>query len=119
MDNIELRPLKSTDMGAVCKIISAIGIRQFKDCFNIEDFEGKKDVRSFGFDVFFDITGIILSNIPRAEKEIMAFVASVSGIEVKELEEMPFAEYGELVTRIITKDDFKDFFSRVMKLFNL
>ena len=119
MDNIELRPLKATDMGAVCKIISAIGARQFKECFNVSDFDGKKDVKSLGFEIFFDVAGIVISNIPRAEKEIMSFVASVTGIDVNELEEMPFADYGELVMRIVLKDDFKDFFSRAMKLLNL
>jgi hypothetical protein len=118
MDNIELRPLKATDMGAVCKIISAIGARQFKDCFDISNFDGKKDIKTVGFEIFFDIAGIVISNIPRAEKEIMSFVASVANKDVKELEEMPFADYGELVARIVTKDDFKDFFSQVMKLFN-
>lgn len=119
--DIELRELKSTDMGAVCKIISAIGVRQFKECFKLSDFEGKdkKNIREYGFDVFFDIAGIILSNIPRAEKEIMSFVANVAEMEMAEIQKMPFAEYGELVMRIVTKDDFKDFFSRAMKLFNL
>lgn len=119
MDNIELRSLKSTDMGAVCKIISLIGAKQFSGCFNISDFDGKKDIKAVGFEIFFDIAGVVISNIPRAEKEIMSFVASVTGIDVNELEEMPFADYGELVMRIVLKDDFKDFFSRAMKLLNL
>ena len=43
MDNTvyELRPLTASDMGAICKIISAVGVRQLKDCFKVEDFKGK------------------------------------------------------------------------------
>lgn len=115
--NYELRPLVASDMGAICKIITAIGIKQFKDCFKAEDFK-KGNAEQVGFSVVFDIVGIIISNIPKAEKEIMAFLASVTGMKVSELETMPFADYGELIMDVVTKDDFKDFFNRVMKLFN-
>ena len=113
----EVRPLVATDMGAICKIISAIGIRQFKDCFKVDDFKSG-NVEEIGFGVLVDISGIIISNIPKAEEDIQAFVASVTGLKVAEVKEMPFADYGELIVRIVTKEDFKDFFKRVMKLFN-
>lgn len=112
-----LRPLLASDMGAICKIITAIGIKEFKQCFKADDF---KDVNAeaVGFSVVFDIAGIIISNIPKAEEEIMAFLSSVTGMKVSELKQMPFADYGELIIEVVTKDDFKDFFKRVMKLFN-
>jgi hypothetical protein len=31
---------------------------------------------------------------------------------------MPFADYGELIMEIVMKEDFRDFFGRVTKLFN-
>jgi hypothetical protein len=113
----ELRPLIATDMGAICKIITAIGIRQFKECFNVEDFKGK-DVESVGFGVIFDIAGIIIANIPKAEEEIQSFLASLTGKKVSEVKQMPFADYGELIIQVVMKEDFQDFFKRVMKLFN-
>ena len=113
----ELRPLIASDMGAICKIITAIGIRQFKECFHIEDFKDA-NAEKIGFEVFVDIAGIIISNIPNAEKEIQNFVASVVGMKPADIAKMPFADYGELIIAVVTKDDFKDFFGRVMKLFN-
>ena len=113
----DLRPLVASDMGAICKIISAIGVRQFKECFNVGDFKGK-DVESVGFSVIFDIAGIIIANIPRAEEEIQAFLASLTGLKLSEVKKMPFADYGELVLEVVMKEDFRDFFKRVMKLFN-
>lgn len=113
----EVRQLVATDMGAICKIISAIGIRQFKDCFKVDDFKSG-NVEEIGFGVLVDISGIIISNIPKAEEDIQAFVASVTGLKLAEVKELPFADYGELIVRIVTKEDFKDFFKRVMKLFN-
>lgn len=113
----ELRPLVATDMGAICKIISAIGVRQFKDCFKVDDFKGK-DVEAIGFGVIFDIAGIVIANIPMAEDDIQAFLASLTGMKVADIKKLPFADYGELIMEVVMKDDFKDFFKRVMKLFN-
>lgn len=113
----ELRPLVATDMGAICKIITAIGIRQFKDCFKVEDFKGK-DVEAIGFAVIFDIAGIIIANIPKAEEEIQSFLGSLTGMKIAEIKKMPFADYGELIMEVVMKEDFRDFFKRVMKLFN-
>lgn len=121
MDNTEksyeLRPLVATDMGAICKIISAIGIRQFKDCFKLEDFKNG-NIEEVGFGVVFDLAGIVIANIPKAEDEIQTFLASVTGMKLSDVKKMPFADYGELIIAVVTKDDFKDFFGRVMKLFN-
>ena len=115
--NYELRPLVASDMGAICKIINAIGIRQFKDCFKLEDFK-EASAEKIGFSVVFDIAGIIVANIPKAEEEIQSFLASVTGMKVSEIKKMPFADYGELVVQVVMKEDFRDFFKRVMKLFN-
>jgi len=113
----ELRPLVASDMGAICKIITAIGVRQFKDCFKVEDFKGG-NVEAVGFNVVFDIVGIILANFPKAEEEIQTFLASVSGKKIADIKKMPIADYGEMIMDVVTKEDFKDFFKRVMKLFN-
>lgn len=116
-----LRPLVASDMGAICSIISKIGIRQFKECFNLEGMKGEDgkmlDVEQIGFGVVFDAAGIIISNIPRAELEIQVFLAKVSGMNLADIQSMPFADYGEMIMEVVMKDDFQDFFKRVMKLF--
>lgn len=114
----ELRPLVAADMGTICKIITAIGVRQFKECFNVGDVKNM-DAGKIGFSVVFDIAGIIISNIPKAENEIQSFLASLTGMTAPAIKKMPFADYGELIIEVITKQEFQDFFKRVMKLFNL
>lgn len=118
--NYELRPLVAVDMGPICKIISAIGVRQFKECFNIDQIKSvdKTDIEKIGFSVVFDIAGIIISNIPKAEGEIQAFLASLTGAKIDEIKKMPFADYGEMIIDVVTKKEFQDFFKRVMKLFD-
>lgn len=117
-EKYKLRPLVATDMGAICKIITAIGVRQFKECFNVDNIKDV-DVEAIGFGVVFDIAGIIISNIPKAENEIQSFLASLTGMTVPAIKKMPFADYGELIIEVVTKQEFQDFFKRVMKLFNL
>lgn len=144
----ELRPLVASDMGAICKIISAIGIRQFKECFKVEDFESAVKIKKIaiekakeegldeaetkamiaeaiereqnkaGFAMIFDIVGIVISNYPKAEKEIQMFAANLTGMKLAEVENMPFADFSELIMEVVMKEDFRDFFGRVMKLFN-
>ena len=41
--NYELRPLVASDMGVICKIITAIGVRQLKECFNVDQVLKKSD----------------------------------------------------------------------------
>ena len=115
----DLRPLVASDMGMICKIITTIGVRQFKECFNIEQTEdAKEDIKKVGFSVMLDIAGIIISNIPKAEEEIQVFLASLSGMKLAEIKNMPFADYGELIIEVVTKKEFQDFLKRVMKLFS-
>ena len=114
----EIRPLIASDMGTVCKIISKIGVSKFKNSFDMADIKGK-DAESVGLlTVVFDIAGIIIDNIPNAEKDIQDFLSSLTDMDVADIQKMPFADYGELIIAVITKDDFKDFFKHVMKLFN-
>ena len=118
----ELRGLQAGDLGSICKIISAIGIKEFRACFENPEIikaikKGKTDIETIGFGVAFDVVGIITSNIPKAEAEIQAFVGSVAGLDIKEVKAIPLADYGELIMRIVMLKDFRDFFMRAYKLF--
>lgn len=129
----ELRGLQASDLGAICKIIQAIGFKEFKICFENpeiikaihkmeKDNKDNKDkaisgIETIGLGVMFDIVGIITANIPKAEAEIQAFVGSVAGLDIKEVKAIPLADYGELIMRIVMLKDFRDFFMRAYKLF--
>lgn len=113
----ELREVKSSDIGQVCKIFKAIGLKEFKSCFKVDDFQDGK-LEKIGLDVFVDILDIIMTNISSAQKEVDVFVASLTGMSLEDIQDMGLVEYTDLITEIIQKDDFKDFFSRVWKLLN-
>lgn len=122
--DIELRNLKASDMGIVCKILSGIGFNKIKECFNVEDFistgnkeEDNKAIEKLGFNIIMDVGGIILENVPMVQDDVNKFLASLSNRTIKEIQDLPIADYGELIITVIQKEDFKDFFKRVVKLF--
>ena len=115
---MELRELKASDMGAVCKIMSAIGVKEFKSCFENVDVKDQKNVEAIGVSIAFEIAGIIIEHIPQAQKDVDTFLASLTGQKVSDIQNLTLADYGELIIQVVTKEEFKDFFNRVMKLFN-
>lgn len=122
----ELRDLKASDIGSLCKIISKIGLESFGSCFNNDNIrqmvESAKDdeqidYRSIGGSVVLNIANTVVSNYPEAERDIQMFVASVSGMDVVSVQTLSMADFAELIIAIIKKDEFKDFFGRVVRLF--
>lgn len=118
-----VRELKATDLGPVCKILSKIGIRQFKDCFNNIDFgkeksEDKNELTDaqVGLSVMIEMASIITENMDKAQMEINTFLSSVTSLELEAVEDLSLADYMDLIVEVLTKADFKDFFNRAMKL---
>lgn len=120
----QLRELKGSDLGIVCRIITAIGIKEFRYCFEsaavkkaIADSKDKESVdkviESVGGEVFFDIAAVIISNYEKAEKNIQTFLASITGMKPSEIAEMPLGDFGELIADVVGKEEFRDFFVRV------
>lgn len=116
------RGLKASYMGTVCRIISLIGVKEFKACFDNENVrkaihKNAADIQSLGLGIITDIAAVVVCNFPRAEKEIQNFLASLTGMRVSEICELPLPEYGEMITEAVMKEEFRDFFRRVSRLF--
>lgn len=128
-DNVkpyELRDLKADDMFPMFNIISKIGIKEFKACFQSEDVtrmiaaageEGKEvDVASVGMIAVFDIAGILMKNIPSCKDDIYLFLSQLSGLSKKEIADLPMITFTNMIVDVIKKEEFKDFFQGVSKL---
>ena len=125
----QLRNLKGSDLGIVCRIITAIGIKEFRCCFESaavkkavaeskktgSEAEKEEVLETVGGEIFFDIAAVIISNYERAEKNIQTFLASVTGMKTSEIAEMPLGEYGELIADVVGKEEFRDFFAGVAR----
>lgn len=123
-----LRALCSKDVFPMSKIISKIGINEFTEAFEGDDI--KTLVASFGEDknldnaativgvtVALDIANVVLGNLSSCEQEIYSLLSGLSGMAKKDIENLPMNVFFEMVIDVIKKDEFKDFFKVVSRLF--
>lgn len=122
----ELRDLQSKDVFPMFKIISKIGIKEFKSCFESDEVKemvanakdgGEAAATNIGFSVLVDMAGIIISHISDAEKEIYSFLASLSGMKEKDIAELDMVVFAEMIVDVVKKEQFRDFIQVVSKLF--
>lgn len=125
-----LRNLHSRDIFAMLNILSKIGVAEMKNCFsspavknaianvldkNGDGEEGKADFSSVGINVVFEIAGVVVTNLPKCEKEIYEFLSGLSGIDVKNLADMDATEFIQMIVDVIRKPEFKDFMKVVSR----
>lgn len=117
----ELRNLTAEDMFPMFQILSKIGVKEFRSCFEAEDIkkvasEDGVDVQAVGLSVMLNIGGVILSNVGKCKEDIYQLLAQLSGMTKKEIAALPMNTFVEMVIDVFKKDEFKDFFQAVSKL---
>ena len=122
-----LRALKASDIFLVTRILSKIGVKEFKRCFESEEIKaavnnmtkenGEVDVASIGMSVVFDIASIVLEHIDGCEMELYRLLGSLSDMDWKEIRDMPMVDFGEMVIDVVKHEGFRDFFTAVIKRF--
>lgn len=138
-----LRGLTAEDVFPMLKIISGIGLKEFKSCFDSAELrdaiknmsqgkkEGKKegkeegkeegetvDTTAVGLMVAADIASIIFANLPECKDDIYQLLSGLSGMEKKEIAELPMNVFLAMIVDVIKKEEFKDFFQDVAGLFS-
>lgn len=133
----EFRKLGAEDIFPMFSIINKIGIMEFKDFFeggklkemtsaffktDAEDEEGKdatndKDVTAFGISIFIEIANIILKNLPKCEDDIFNLLSQTSNLSVEDVRKLGLGDFAEMIIDFVKKEEFKDFFKVVSKLF--
>ena len=120
------RKLGTTDMFLMFKVLNKLGFKEFKDNEGLKKTlfvfmggttNGKVDVNKVGMDIFFEVAAIITEALPKAEEEIYNLLSSLSGIKVADIKTQSPAVTLEMIVDLIKKEEFKDFFSVVLKLF--
>lgn len=123
----ELRDLTADDMFPMFQIISKIGIKEFKSCFESDAVKGaiaeavkgesKSDITAVGMMVGLDIAGILMANIGKAKEDIYSLLSGLSGMSRDEIAKLPMSVFVEMIVAVVKKEEFKDFFQAVTKLF--
>ena len=118
---MEIRKLNAKDLFRMANILNKIGIGELKKVISAEkiaSLASQKDIKSdalttiVGANVIFDVVGIVINNLDKAEKDIFAFLANVTNKETKDIENLDMGEFMDLLVAIFKKDEFKDFFKR-------
>ena len=123
----ELRALTADDIFPMLKIISKIGIKEFRSCFETETVrksiasaakgtDGQADLTSIGMTVMLDVAAVIISHLEDAKEDIYGFLSNLSGMKKKDIAALPMGTFIEMIVDVIKKDEFKDFFQVVSKL---
>ena len=119
-----LRKLEAKDIAPMASILSKIGLKEVKNCFSPNDMKaiaggegGIEAVGAVGVSVAFEIAGVILSNYERCQNDVFSFLASLSGMDIKQIESLPLGIFAEMVIDVVKKEEFKDFMKVVSKLF--
>ena len=113
----ELRKLEAKDIAPMASIINKIGWKDIKTCFQPIEGKDMTDLNALGMTVAFDIVGIVLANYEKCQQDVFSFLSSLSGMKPKQIESLSPADFAEMVIDVVQKEEFKDFFLVVSKLF--
>ena len=126
-----LRGLTAEDVFPMLKIISGIGLKEFKSCFDSAELrdeiknmsQGKEegetvDRTAVGLMIAADIASIIFANLPKCKDDIYQLLSGLSGMKKKEIAELPMNVFLAMIVDVIKKEEFKDFFQDVAGLFS-
>lgn len=123
----ELRSLTADDIFPMFQIISKIGIKEFKSCFESAEVkkaigavaggEESNDLNAVGLAVALDMATILVANLPKAKDDIYQLLAQLSGKSKKEIASLSMATFMQMIVDVVRKEEFADFFQVVSKLF--
>lgn len=132
MDEVkfELRGLKSDDMFPMFGILSKIGFKDLKNsltpdrvtelttAFQKQGDSNENDMSTYlGFNIMLEAVEIIMKNLPSCKMEIYTLLSSLSGMTVKQIADLDMVTFTEMIIAVVQKEEFKDFFKVVAKLF--
>ena len=120
----ELRTLKSDDLFPMFGILSKIGFKDLKEIITPDKISQKDDedentdaTTMLGVSVVMEVVSIIMKNLPSCKNEIYTFLSGLSGMTVKEIGNLDMVTFTEMIVAVVQKQEFKDFFKVVSKLF--
>ena len=120
------RKLSTQDIFPMFKLLNKIGIKDLKDNENLKNVlfmfmggtaNGKVDVSKLGIDIFLELASLITESIPKCETELYTLLASVAEVSVDDIKKQSPAVTFEMIVDFVKKEEFKDFFKVVSKLF--
>lgn len=129
-----LRELCADDIFPMMNIVSKIGIKKFKACFETEEVgnaisalaakkKGGEDaaempvgVERIGMMVMIDVADILISNLPLCKDDIYLLLAQLSGKTKEDIAKLPLRTFIGMIKAVLQAKEFADFFGDVLSL---
>lgn len=120
----KMRDLGAKDIFSISRVISKIGIANFRRCFQGDELtklveqsrkEGKS-VEQIGADVVFNVLDVLFECLPNCERELFSFIADLLGMKIADVEMIPPADFFDLIVEVVQNPKFADFFTRALRL---
>ena len=123
----KIRKPKATDLPVACKILKGIGLKNIAKCFNNDDIEvfkksisGKEVtdemINKAGLMVILSIGDLIFEKMEDIQVDLFRFISNLTGLKVKEVENLSLTDLANIVIAILKEPDFTDFIKVVLKL---
>lgn len=119
-----LRDLRAEDLFAMLRILNKIGVGDAANLFHSAEIkdsisaakekgaEGDALLDAVGVKVTIRLVELLISSLPECEKELYAFLASLSGMKAKDIAALPMGTFIDMLMELFRKDEFRDFFQR-------
>ena len=114
-NTLTLRRLRADDMFTMMRLLSKLGVQDIRKCFSEANISG--DTENDGLNVALAIGGLLLEKLPGCKGEIYALLSDLSGLTAEEIAMMDMVPFTNAVLDLVTAEDFRDFFTAVMKRF--
>lgn len=116
-----LRKLCADDIFPLCSVLTKIGLKEIKGCFNVETFKklvgdgDENDVEKLGFDIAMDVVAVVISNMESCRDSLYQFLSGLSGMTIKDIAKLDIDVFIGMIIDVIRKDEFRNFFKVASK----
>ena len=130
IENVEVKPYTLKKLSAehifiFTTILTKVGFKEIKNCFNTEDIqvmlqaenEGNTgNMEKVGLAVAMDIAGVVIANLANCKDNIYQLLSDLSGMTKDEIASLDMNVFVSMIIDVFQKEEFKDFFKVVSKL---
>lgn len=119
--NLQMRKLKGTDIFTVLRLLSKLGVKDLVfDMFGNTDLAKVKDATDVklladgkGANLMAVIFETLTEKLPLIEDDLNQFLGDLTGNDAKEIADLEFGEYMQLIMDFFKKEELKDFFQQL------
>lgn len=116
-----MRKLKGTDIFTVLRLLSKLGVKDLVfDMFGNTDLAKVKDATDVklladgkGANLMAVIFETLTEKLPLIEDDLNQFLGDLTGNDAKEIADLEFGEYMQLIMDFFKKEELKDFFQQL------